>query len=185
MYMGTALDGFPNFFVIFGPNTVTGHSSVILASENMVNLAIKFIKPILTGDVIQTEVKKEAELRWASTIQRDLKKTVWNKGGCVSWYKGDDGWNSTAYPYTQIYFTLRCMFPKYSDWDVTYTSKGLAKRKVKSILKYLTYILAIGGLYRAKKNGYKLKDILALIKGYLRAAMMVAAGSLQGVAAKI
>ena len=36
-YQGTAMDGFPNFFMIFGPNTATGHSSVILASENMVS----------------------------------------------------------------------------------------------------------------------------------------------------
>jgi cation diffusion facilitator CzcD-associated flavoprotein CzcO len=99
MYMGMALDGFPNFFTIFGPNTATGHSSVILASENMVNMSLKFIGPILKGDVMLAEIKKEAELEWARDTQEALKKRVWSTGGCASWYKTEEGWNSTVYPY--------------------------------------------------------------------------------------
>jgi cation diffusion facilitator CzcD-associated flavoprotein CzcO len=98
MYMGTAMDGFPNFFTIFGPNTATGHSSVILASENMVNMSLKFIGPILKGDVALAEIKKEAELEWAKDTQSSLKKRVWSTGGCGSWYKDEKGWNSTVYP---------------------------------------------------------------------------------------
>jgi cation diffusion facilitator CzcD-associated flavoprotein CzcO len=98
MYMGMAMDGFPNFFTIFGPNTVTGHSSVIYASECMVNLSLKFIKPILDGDVTTVEIKKEAEIQWAKDTQNALKKRVWNTGGCSSWYQTKEGWNSTAYP---------------------------------------------------------------------------------------
>jgi cation diffusion facilitator CzcD-associated flavoprotein CzcO len=98
MYMGMAMDGFPNFFTIFGPNTVTGHSSVILASENMVEMTLKFIEPILKGDVAETELKKQAELDWAADIQQACNKTVVNQGGCRNWYHDDSGWNSTIYP---------------------------------------------------------------------------------------
>jgi cation diffusion facilitator CzcD-associated flavoprotein CzcO len=98
MYMGAALDGFPNFFTVFGPNTATGHSSVILASENMVEMILKFVKPVLKGDVETVEIKKEAELEWARDTQSALKKRVWNTGGCASWYKTEEGWNSTVYP---------------------------------------------------------------------------------------
>lgn len=97
MYMGTAMDGFPNFFTIFGPNTVTGHTSVIYATECMVNLSLKFIKPILEGDVDLVEIKKEAEIEWARDTQQALKKRVWNTGGCTNWYQ-TEGWNSMAYP---------------------------------------------------------------------------------------
>lgn len=97
-YLGTAMDGFPNFFIIFGPNTATGHSSVILAAENMVQYSLKFIKPIINGDVRTVEVKKDAEVAWTKDIQEGLKDMVWAKGGCFSWYSRDDGWNSTAYP---------------------------------------------------------------------------------------
>jgi cation diffusion facilitator CzcD-associated flavoprotein CzcO len=98
MYMGVAMDGFPNFFTIFGPNTATGHSSVILASENMVNLSLKFIKPLLEGEAQTVEIKKEAEEDWTADIQGALKKRVWNTGGCWNWYQTESGWNSTVYP---------------------------------------------------------------------------------------
>ena len=97
-YMGAAIDEFPNFFILFGPNTATGHSSVILASENMVNYTLRFIKPILNGDVRTFEVKKDAEVAWTKAMQEELKYTVWTTGGCHSWYKNDVGWNATAYP---------------------------------------------------------------------------------------
>lgn len=95
-YMGLAMDGFPNFFMIFGPNTATGHSSVILASENMVNYSIKFIKHILNGEVREWEVTEKAEREWTAEIQRVLKKTVF--ATCRNWYMQENGWNSTAYP---------------------------------------------------------------------------------------
>ncbi len=107
MYMGLALDGFPNFFTIFGPNTATGHSSVILCTENTVNLSLKFIGPILKGDVALTEIKKEAEIEWARDVQSALKKRVWNTGGCKSWYMDEKGWNSTTYPFVSCYL-LSC-----------------------------------------------------------------------------
>ena len=97
-YMGNAMDGFPNFFIIFGPNTATGHSSVILASENMVAYTLQFIKRILSHEVRTFEVKKEKEIAWTENIQRSLKTTVFNTGGCRSWYVSANGWNSSAYP---------------------------------------------------------------------------------------
>jgi cation diffusion facilitator CzcD-associated flavoprotein CzcO len=96
-YLGMAMDGFPNFFMIFGPNTATGHSSVILASENMVNYSIKFIKHILNGEVTEWEVTEKAEREWTAEIQRLLKKGVF-ASGCSNWYMQENGWNSTAYP---------------------------------------------------------------------------------------
>jgi cation diffusion facilitator CzcD-associated flavoprotein CzcO len=103
MYMGLALDSFPNYFCIFGPNTATGHSSVIVATENMVNLTLKLIKPLLQGDAEVVEVKKEAELKWTKKIQTQLQKTVWSMGGCMSWYRDKNGWNSTTYPYVSFF----------------------------------------------------------------------------------
>lgn len=97
-YMGAAMDDYPNLFIIFGPNTATGHSSVILASENMVNYSIHFIKRILNGDVKTFEVKKDSEIKWTKLLQEKLKNTVWMSSGCSSWYMDDNGWNSTVYP---------------------------------------------------------------------------------------
>ena len=95
-YLGLAMDGFPNLFIVFGPNTATGHSSVILASENMVEYNIKLIKKILHGDAKIIEVKKESEMAWTKIVQERNKGSVFNNG-CVNWYQRD-GWNATAYP---------------------------------------------------------------------------------------
>lgn len=97
-YLGAAMDGFPNFFFIFGPNTATGHTSVILATENMINYSFHFIKKILAGDVEMVEIKKEAEVAWTKEIQDQLKNTVMGSATCRSWYKTSSGWNCTTYP---------------------------------------------------------------------------------------
>ena len=108
-YLGVAMDGFPNFFMIFGPNTATGHSSVILASENMVEYTLRILKPILKGTVAQVDVKHEAEMEWTRVVQENLKKTVFATGGCQNWYQKENGWNSVAYPYVSpICEGVRC-----------------------------------------------------------------------------
>ena len=96
-YMGTAVNGFPNFFILFGPNVATGHSSIILQAENQINYALPFIKSIIKGEVNTYEVKREAEDMWTAQIQKELKGTVW-AGGCTSWYIGENGWNAASYP---------------------------------------------------------------------------------------
>ncbi|KAF2200337.1 monooxygenase [Delitschia confertaspora ATCC 74209] len=165
-YQGTAMDGFPNFFMIFGPNTATGHSSVVMASENMVNYSIKFLKLLLTGDASLVDVKHEAEVNYTSKLQKDLKNTVWMKGGCQSWYYTNDGWNSTVY--TQIDFWRRCMFPKWNDWNIAYTKKGLAKKRVGSALRLLSLSILIVVAYRARQRGKKLSEIVSMLRAVLR-----------------
>lgn len=119
-YLGTAMDGFPNFFMLFGPNTATGHSSVILASENMVIHALKFIGPILKGDVNTVDVKKEAEMAFTKDLQRELKGMVWQKGGCSSWYYTQDGWNSTVYPYVLSTYLSLTLYPRKKNYLTNY-----------------------------------------------------------------
>ncbi|KAJ6123155.1 hypothetical protein N7512_005620 [Penicillium capsulatum] len=97
-YLGLAMDQFPNFFMLFGPNTATGHTSVIFASEMAIKYSLQFIKPILNGEVTTYEVKEEAERSWTKQVQDQLQKTVFRRGVCSSWYITDKGWNSSTYP---------------------------------------------------------------------------------------
>lgn len=64
----------------------------------MVNYTIKLLHPVLSGDPTTVEVKESAERAWAAEIQQVLRKTVWHKGDCQSWYFDRKGWNSTVYP---------------------------------------------------------------------------------------
>lgn len=157
-YLGTAMDGFPNFFLIFGPNTATGHSSVILASENMVNYSLNFIKPILDGEVRTYEVKEEAERKWTQRLQDALRGSLWETGGCWSWYfKEVEGegrrWNATVYPWSQIDFSIRCMFVRWRDWDAVYTRKGVVRRRVRILSRTLALLVAMLALLYAQKYG--------------------------------
>ncbi|KAJ5248554.1 hypothetical protein N7468_000005 [Penicillium chermesinum] len=100
-YLGTAVDGFPNFFMILGPNTFAGHTSVIMAIENSVGHAIRLIKPILNGEVESVEPKAAAVQTWLAGIRRDMAKTVFS--GCQSWYNGGGGNNPVMYPYVPLH----------------------------------------------------------------------------------
>jgi cation diffusion facilitator CzcD-associated flavoprotein CzcO len=127
MYLGTAIDGFPNFFMIFGPNTASGHSSVIVGAESSVEHALKFIRKIFVTKEVETfEVKEKPCRDYVREIHRLLKMTAFSESGltgCGSSYI-KDGWNSTVYPRSQTDFALRCRFPNMNHWNATYTTKG-------------------------------------------------------------
>ncbi|KAF2667962.1 FAD/NAD(P)-binding domain-containing protein [Microthyrium microscopicum] len=163
-YQGTAMDGFPNFFMIFGPNTATGHSSVVMASENMVDYAGRFVKLLLNGDVKTVDVKKEAEIAYTTDIQKKLKNTVFHTGGCSSWYFSKDGWNSTVLPYNQVWFWYRCQFTRWGDWNIRYTRKGLIKMILKRGIRFVLMIAVLIGLYRARRSDTTMRDRLTAAK---------------------
>merc|ERR1711981_990525 len=117
-------------------------------------------KPILNGDVRTVDVKKEAEQRWTQDIQKQLKRTVFQNGGCNSWYFDKTGWNSTVLPYSQLWFWYWCQFPKWGDWNITYTRKGYAKLMLKRILKVSGVLFFLLGWYRARQEGGGLKSYL-------------------------
>ncbi|KAF2661436.1 FAD/NAD(P)-binding domain-containing protein [Lophiostoma macrostomum CBS 122681] len=165
-YQGTAMDGFPNFFMIFGPNTATGHTSVVLASENMVMYSLKFIKLLLHGEASVIDVKHEAEVAYTDDLQKSLKKTVWGNGGCTSWYV-NDGWNSTVYPYSQVDFWRRCRFPRWQDWNITYTKKGLARKRNGRVARIFALAFTIIGAYRLYQHGVTVADGKVLAKSML------------------
>ncbi|CAD6444311.1 3f3e1e4a-572a-44b1-b610-0d636aac6843 [Sclerotinia trifoliorum] len=95
-YMGTCIDQFPNFFMIMGPNTFVGHTSVIMSIENNIQYILKMIAPIITGNVTSLEPKPEAVVKWTQDIRKDMQETVYET--CQSWYNDSGTWNSVIYP---------------------------------------------------------------------------------------
>lgn len=85
--------------------------------------------------------------------------------------------------YTQIWFGLRCMFPTWSDWNITYTAKGLAKKRVKSLLRYTIILCLAAGFPLLKRKG--LTEMKLLLKQYPKLALMAVAAGLQNAASKI
>ncbi|KAJ6164282.1 hypothetical protein N7470_002954 [Penicillium chermesinum] len=162
-YLGIAMDHFPNFFMLFGPNTGTGHTSVIFATENAVEFSLRFIKPILEGHVSAYEVKEEAEISWTKQIQNQLQKTVFRRGGCSSWYITADGWNSSTYPYSQLHYWYRCAFPVWGDWSAKLTRKGVSHQRVSRVLRLLVLGSFLFGVqWLRKKPQYALQVVQLL-----------------------
>ncbi|OHF04209.1 hypothetical protein CORC01_00548 [Colletotrichum orchidophilum] len=95
-YLSTAVHGFPNFFMILGPNSVSGHSSAILASENVAGYALNFIKLVLSGQARTVEVHSEAEKSYTADVQRRSLDKVWQT--CHNGYIQTGGWNSSICP---------------------------------------------------------------------------------------
>ncbi|KAK2812641.1 hypothetical protein FQN50_001287 [Emmonsiellopsis sp. PD_5] len=82
-YNCSVMNGFPNFFILLGPNSATGHTSALMAAENTVNYALRVLKPLLDGEAEAMEVKKSAERDYVYWMQDALRKRVWN-AGCIS-----------------------------------------------------------------------------------------------------
>lgn len=121
-YNCSVLSGFPNMFILLGPNAATGHTSAIMASENSVNYALRVIKPVLDGQASIASLKWDAEKQYSDRMQAALRNTVWNSG-CQSWYvkKAGDGsettWNAMSYPWSQAHYWYRSVFPVWEDWE--------------------------------------------------------------------
>ncbi|KAI1292952.1 hypothetical protein F5Y03DRAFT_375150 [Xylaria venustula] len=118
-YNSSVVSGFPNFFMLLGPNSATGHASALMAAENSINFALRIIKPILDGKASVVDLKPQAELDYTKRVQDALINTVWNSG-CVSWYiptkEPGKSWNALSYPWSQSYFWFRSCFPTWKDW---------------------------------------------------------------------
>jgi hypothetical protein len=86
-YKGTAIAGFPNLFMLLGPNTGLGHSSMVFMAECQIAYVIDALKT--TRDAI--EVTPEAEEAYNAEIQGRLTEAVWSRGGCRSDGEADAG----------------------------------------------------------------------------------------------
>ncbi|WP_243761523.1 NAD(P)/FAD-dependent oxidoreductase [Streptomyces sp. YIM 98790] len=98
---GSTAAGFPNLLFVIGPNTGLGNSSMILMIESQLNyLADYLAKLAVLGQGTALAAKRSAVERYNAWVQRRMARSVWNTGGCVSWYLDDQGRNTTVWPGT-------------------------------------------------------------------------------------
>lgn len=98
-YRGVTVSGFPNMFVLYGPNTNLGHNSIIFMSERQMDYVMPLVREILTRDLAVLDVKPEAQAAYNRDLQAKLASTVW-AANCGSWYKHDgkitNNWSSST-----------------------------------------------------------------------------------------
>jgi cyclohexanone monooxygenase len=102
-YKGTTVAGFPNMFVLVGPNTGTGNTSMIYMIESQLNYLVDALRVMDRLELATIDVRPEAMARFNARIQRRMRTTVWTTG-CASWYLDAQGRNTTLWPNFGIAF---------------------------------------------------------------------------------
>jgi cyclohexanone monooxygenase len=97
-FKGTAIDGYPNLFFLVGPNTGLGHNSMIYMIEALTTYVVDAIQQMRAGDWKSVEVKPEALRAYNDKLQAKVEGTVWQVGGCKSWYQNAAGRNTALWP---------------------------------------------------------------------------------------
>lgn len=101
---GTTVNGFPNLFILHGPNVGLGHTSVIYMLEAQVEHALSAIKQADERNCQIVEPSAEAQQKFTKWLDKQMMGTVWTAGGCNSWYLDDTGRNSSLWPsYTFLF----------------------------------------------------------------------------------
>ncbi|KAJ3034960.1 hypothetical protein HDV00_004501 [Rhizophlyctis rosea] len=128
-YLGTCLNGFPNYYVVLGPNVGVGHTSILGMMECQVNFICNILDMMTSKWVLRTgaevvpwvrsvEVTEEAESKYFEGIQEVLKDSVWAKGGCSSWYMNSQGQVTVLWPWTVSKFWWVTRRVNWGDFEV-------------------------------------------------------------------
>jgi cation diffusion facilitator CzcD-associated flavoprotein CzcO len=96
-YYGMSVAGFPNFFMLVGPNTGLGHNSIVFMIEAQIRYVTQCIAAVRTRGARSIELRPEVERRFNHELQTRIARTVW-ASGCKSWYMDSHGKNVTLWP---------------------------------------------------------------------------------------
>lgn len=114
-FLGLAVPGFPNLFMLYGPNTNLGHNSILFMIEQQVGYTLRLIEEKVLLGLRSVEVADAAASRFDAEVQDAASRTVWAEG-CHSWYKTEDGRITNNWTdHTTVYRRLLSS-PDPSDW---------------------------------------------------------------------
>jgi cation diffusion facilitator CzcD-associated flavoprotein CzcO len=97
-HLGMAIAGFPNMFMLLGPNTGLGHNSVLVMIESQIAYVRQALAHRRRQGLAALEPTPAAQAEFLAHVDRDTEGSVWTAGGCLSWYVDATGRNSTLWP---------------------------------------------------------------------------------------
>jgi hypothetical protein len=98
-HLGSTVPGFPNLFLLYGPNTNVGAGSVVNVLEAGITQVLLALQAMEEGGASRIEVTPEASAAFDAECQQALTRTVWATG-CASWYVDANGENANNWPWT-------------------------------------------------------------------------------------
>jgi cation diffusion facilitator CzcD-associated flavoprotein CzcO len=96
-YYGTTISGFPNLFLLIGPNTGLGHNSMVFMIESQITYILDCLRMMGQRNLRTVEVLPEIQEAFNTEMQQRMRGTVWTSG-CASWYLDASGRNTTLWP---------------------------------------------------------------------------------------
>jgi cation diffusion facilitator CzcD-associated flavoprotein CzcO len=117
-YLGTTVSGFPNLFLLAGPNTGIGHTSLVVMIEAQLTYLVDALATMTRTGAASVALRPPVFRRWTEEIQAKAGRTVWNTGGCASWYLDAEGRNTTIWPDHTFRFRSRTRRFDRSDYEL-------------------------------------------------------------------
>ncbi|WP_434381199.1 flavin-containing monooxygenase [Melittangium boletus] len=97
-HLGVTVAGFPNLFLLMGPNSLLAHNSVVLMIESQVAHLLGALDFLRARGLTRVEPRPEAQAAFVAAVEAATRGGVWTEGGCTSWYLDATGRNSALWP---------------------------------------------------------------------------------------
>jgi cation diffusion facilitator CzcD-associated flavoprotein CzcO len=120
-YLGMTVTGFPNLFLLYGPNTNLGHNSIVYMLESQFRYVLQAVRRLAATGPAGLDVRPEVQQRFTDWVQARVAETVWNRG-CSSWYRTASGRNTTNWP--DFTFAYRALTRRFDPADYELVPAG-------------------------------------------------------------
>ncbi|MBI3214042.1 MAG: NAD(P)/FAD-dependent oxidoreductase [Mycobacterium sp.] len=115
-YKSVSVHGYPNLFLMSGPNSGPGHNSLLVYVEGQLDYLVAGVSTILRSDLRYLDVRADVQRRYNERIQKRLRGTTW-MSGCNSWYLTADGFNASMYPGLATQYLRQMRDFRFSDYE--------------------------------------------------------------------
>jgi cation diffusion facilitator CzcD-associated flavoprotein CzcO len=117
-YLGVTVSGFPNFFMLYGPNTNLGHNSILVMIEAQAGYIVQAVERMRAEGARRLDVRREVMDEYNRRLAHDLGKSVWADAKS-SWYKLADGTITNNWPHGTIRYRRLLRTVNFDDYEVT------------------------------------------------------------------
>ncbi|MEX1163352.1 MAG: NAD(P)/FAD-dependent oxidoreductase [Nitriliruptor sp.] len=138
-HLGITVAGFPNLFLMYGPNTNLGHNSIIFMLECQARYIGQVVRTMVDRGLASVEVDEGVHRRFNDSLQRRLRESIWS-GNCDSWYVDENGrivnnwvgttleyrWRTRRFDPAAHTLVARSQLPTRTDVDPSAVARGHA-----------------------------------------------------------
>ncbi|KAJ7581205.1 hypothetical protein C8J56DRAFT_866490 [Mycena floridula] len=153
-YLGSSMPGFPNLFILTGPNVASGHASIVFSEEVVIQHSIRVLKPVLAGHVKSFEVKDKVIKDYNDWLQKRLGKSVW--ADCQSYYYANrkSGKNIAIFPGSMAQLWWLTKSDKWSNWQEVGGEQWAKRRRLQSTAKWMSLIAILAAALYHRFQGF-------------------------------